>query len=316
MRNETKVGLLTITAVVLLIIGYSFVSGNKIFSTSDTYYAVYKQVNGLKASNPVFINGYRIGEVKDIHIADPRKPRILVKFSIKDKVQVPLGAKAQIYSSDLLGSKAIQLLVDTTTGDLHSPGDTLIADNQQSLKESISSELSPLRQKTSSLITQIDTLVGTVNTIMNEGGRDALASSINNFNRSLQNLESSTQELDRLLTDEKGELRQILSRTSSVAKNLDKQSKAINNTMGNLSKVSDSLAAANLKASLDTAGRAIGRFKSIVRKIDQEEGTLGKLVNDPQLYNNLERSSAELDSLLKDVQGRPGRYVKFPIIDF
>ena len=231
-------------------------------------------------------------------------------------MQVPLGAKAQIYSSDLLGSKAIQLLVDTTTGDLHSPGDTLIADNQQSLKESISSELSPLRQKTSSLITQIDTLVGTVNTIMNEGGRDALASSIDNFNRSLQNLESSTQELDRLLTDEKGELRQILSRTSSVAKNLDKQSKAINNTMSNLSKVSDSLAAANLKASLDTAGRAIGRFKSIVRKIDQEEGTLGKLVNDPQLYNNLERSSAELDSLLKDVQGRPGRYVKFPIIDF
>ncbi len=316
MRNETKVGLLAITAVVLLIIGYSYVSGNKIFSSSDTYYAVYRQVSGLQASNPVFINGYRIGEVKNIQITHPQEPRILVKFSVKDQVRVPKGAKAQIYSSDLLGSKAIQLLMDTTATSLHSPGDTLIADNQQSLKESISSELSPLRQKTSSLITQIDTLVGTVNTIMNEGGQDALASSIDNFNRSLQNLESSTQELDKLLSDEKGELRQILSRTSSVAKNLDEQSQAINNTMGNLSQVSDSLAAANLKASLDTAGRAIGRFRSIVRKIDQEEGSLGKLVNDPQLYNNLERSSAELDSLLKDVQGRPGRYVKFPIIDF
>lgn len=316
MRNETKVGLLAVVAIILLIVGYSYVSGRKLFSSTDRYFAVYKQVSGLQTSNPVFINGYRIGEVKDIHITRPSNPSITVAFSVNEEIQIPKGAKAQIYNSDLLGSKAIQLLVDTTASTLHHPGDTLLADNQESLTESISSELSPLKQKTSSLITQIDTLVGTVNTIMNEGGREALAGSIDNFNRSLQNLEHSTRELDQLMSNEKGQLRQILDRTSSVAQNLDQQSQSINNTLQNLSDISDSLAAAELKASLDTAGKAIGRMQSITRKIDQEEGTLGKLVNDPKLYNNLEQSSAQLDSLLKDIQGRPGRYVKFPIINF
>lgn len=316
MRNETKVGLLVVTAVVLLIIGYSYVSGRQIFSSTHTYYAVYDQVNGLQTSNPVLISGYRVGEVKEIQISDPSKPKILVEFTVKDDVQVPLGTTAQIYNSDLLGSKAVQLLVDSTNKKLHTHGDTLIADNQQSLTESISNELSPLKQKTSSLITQIDTLIRSVNIIMNEGGRDALAESIDNFNQSLQNLETSTEKVDNLLRDEQGDLQKTLSSISSVAENLDKQSKAINNTLSNLSNVSDSLAAANMKANLDTAGQAINRFHSIVQKIDEEKGTAGKLVNDPQLYYNLERSSAELDSLLNDIQRKPGRYVRFPIISF
>jgi phospholipid/cholesterol/gamma-HCH transport system substrate-binding protein len=316
LRNETKVGLLTITAIVLLIVGYSYVSGKKIFTTKSTYYAVYNKVSGLQVSNPVLINGYRIGEVEDIHITSPADPHILVAFTVKDDIQVPKGAKAEIYNADLLGSKAIRLIMDTTNQTLHKPGDTILSSTQQSLKETIKGELSPIKDKTASLITKIDTLVGNVNTVMNKGGRQALAKSIENFNQSLKNLEKSTRQVNNLLSDEQGDLRQVIKRASSVAKNLDQQSRAINNTMQNVSNFSDSLAAADLKASIDTANRAIKRFKSIMKKVDQGQGTAGKLVNDSQLYHNLEQSSGELDTLLKDLQKRPGRYVKFPIIDF
>ena len=316
LRNETKVGLLAVAAVVLLIVGYTYVSGRQIFSRKSTYYAVYPQVSGLQVSNPVLINGYRIGEVEDIHITSPANPDILVSFTVKDDVQVPQGATAQIYNADLLGSKAIRLLMDTNTRKLHQPGDTLMGGTQESLKETITNELSPLRDQASSLITKIDTLVGNINTVMNKGGRQALASSISNFNKSLQNLKGSTQQVEQLLSNEQGEFRQVLKKASSIAENLDNQSKAINNTMQNISNVSDSLAAADLKASMDTADQAIRRLNAIMGKIDSGKGTAGKLVNDPKLYHNLEQSSAELDSLLKDLQKRPGRYVKFPIFDF
>lgn len=316
MRNETKVGLLAVSAIVLLIVGYSYVSGKKIFTSKSTYYAIYNQVSGLQVSNPVVINGYRIGEVEDIHITSPTNPHIMVAFSVKDDIKVPKGAKAQIYNADLLGSKAIRLKMDSTSQELHKPGDTILSGTKASLKETIKKELTPLKDKTASLITKIDTLVGNVNTIMNKGGRQALANSIDNFNQSLENLENSTQQVNNLLSDEQGALRQVIRRASSVAKNLDQQSKAINNTMHNISNFSDSLAAADLKASIDTASRAINRFKSIMKKIDQGKGSAGKLVNDSQLYHNLEQSSAELDTLLKDLQKRPGRYVKVPIFDF
>lgn len=316
MRNETKVGLLTVAAVVLLVVGYSYVSGRKIFSSKSTYYAVYTQVSGLEVSNPVTINGYRIGEVEDIQITHPSDPNILISFKIQDDVQVPKGATAQIYSADLLGSKGIRLMMDTTTRKLHQPGDTLLSSTEQSLQESITNELSPIKNKTASLITKIDTLVNHVNQIMNKGGQKALSSSIDNFNKSLQSLERSSREVETLLSDEQGELRQLIKNASSIAENLDQQSASINNTMQNVSDFSDSLAAANLKSSLDTVTRAMNRFNSIMAKIDKGKGTAGKLVNDPKLYNNLEQSSAELDTLLKDLQDNPGRYVKFPIFDF
>jgi phospholipid/cholesterol/gamma-HCH transport system substrate-binding protein len=316
LRNETKVGLLAVAAIVLLIVGYSYVSGKKLFTTKSTYYAVYKQVSGLQISNPVVINGYRVGEVEDIQISSPSNPQIRVAFSIKNDIKVPIGAKAEIYNADLLGSKAIRLRMDTVSGDLHQPGDTLRSGTKSSLQETIKTELAPIKDKTASLITQIDTLVRNVNMIMNKGGRKALANSIDNFNQSLENLEKSTQQVNTLLSDEEGEFRQVIKRASSVAKNLDQQSKAINNTMQNISNFSDSLAASDIKASIDTANRAINRFKSIMKKIDQGRGTAGKLVNDTQLYRNLEQSSAELDTLLKDVRKRPGRYVKIPIISF
>ncbi len=316
LRNETKVGLLAVSAIVLLIIGYSYVSGKKLFTKKSTYYAVYNQVSGLQVSNPVVINGYRIGEVEDIHITSPSNPHILVAFSIKDDIQVPLDTKAEIYNADLLGSKAIRLKMDTISEAMHKPGDTIRSGTKSSLQQTIKNELAPIKNKTASLITQIDTLVRNVNMVMNKGGRQALASSIDNFNQSLENLEKSTNQVNNLLSDQEGDFRQMISKASSVAKNLDQQSKAINNTMQNVSKFSDSLAAANLKASIDTASRAMNRFKSIMKKIDRGSGTAGKLVNDSQLYYNLEQSSAELDSFLKDLQKRPGRYVKVPIFDF
>ena len=207
-------------------------------------------------------------------------------------------------------------MMDTTTRKLHQPGDTLLSSTEQSLQESITNELSPIKNKTASLITKIDTLVNHVNQIMNKGGQKALSSSIDNFNKSLQSLERSSREVETLLSDEQGELRQLIKNASSIAENLDQQSASINNTMQNVSDFSDSLAAANLKSSLDTVTRAMNRFNSIMAKIDKGKGTAGKLVNDPKLYNNLEQSSAELDTLLKDLQDNPGRYVKFPIFDF
>jgi len=185
LRNETKVGLLAVVAITFLIFGYGIISGNRLFNTSDYYFAHYNRVNGLQESNPVTMKGFKIGEVEEIKILEPQKTGLLVKFSIKEDIDVPLGSVAQIYNSSLLGSKAIQLLMEDNNKRFHKPGDTLKGDNEQSLTESLSSELSPLKTKTVGFIEAMDTMVSTVNAIMEEGGKKDLQATLTDFRETI-----------------------------------------------------------------------------------------------------------------------------------
>ena len=315
LRNETKVGLLAVVSLTLLIIGYGLVSGNKLFSTTNDYYAIYKKVNGLQEANPVFLRGYRVGEIEAIKIIDPQDPSILVKFSVQEDIKVTKGSTAQIYSSDILGSKAIQLLINKKATTYHQSGDTLKGESTLSLTESLSNEISPLKTKTTSLITAVDTLIGSLNAIMAEGGKEQLQRSVRNFSASLENLASSSRRLDTMIRQEQGQLHKILKQTSELTKSLNASSEEITNTMKNISNVSDSLAAADIKKSLDEAKRTISSVNKIVKKVDKGQGSLGKLLNDENLYNNLESSTSNLDSLVKDIKANPQRYIHFSIMN-
>lgn len=313
-RYETKVGLLIAVAIVLLIVGYSIVSGHNIFSPTHKYYGVYERVDGLNESNPVHLNGYQVGQVESIKIMGPNNQSILVKFSVKKDLEIPQGSIAQIYSADLLGSKAIQLLMEKG-GRHHEPGDTLVAEHKLSLSESISEEIDPIKRKTVSLANTIDSLIANISSVLNEGARQDLKKSFASLNRSMRNIEGATRKIDTLVNKERARLQKIFRHTESITENLKNNNEAISNTFSNLSRVSDTLSKVEIQKTVKQAQAALESINEVTRKVNKGEGSLGELVNNKTLYQNLENSSQKLDELVEDLKTNPGRYLQFSVFN-
>ena len=318
MRKETKVGLMAAIAIVLLIFGYGVISGDQVFSSKKYYYAHYDRINGLQASNPVTLKGHRIGEVEGIQLIQRHQGGngLLVKFSIKKAIDIPQASEARIYSSSLLGSKAVKLLFDSNRQASYEPGDTLKGTNAASLTESLNQQLDPLKKKTKGFIQTMDTMVSTINSIMEEGGKEDLQASLKNFRNSLNNLTNTTKSLNNMVNKEGGNIEGIINNTQAITEDLKQNTGKIDNTLTNISNISDSLASADIKNTLSQADSMANRLNRIAGKIDKGEGSAGKFINNDSLYRNLESTSKELNQLVKDLQNNPGRYLNFSILNF
>ncbi len=315
-RNETKIGLLTIVALGLLVFGYSVISGSQIFSSNNHYYARYEQINGLEVSHPVMLKGYQIGKVKEINILEPKESGLMVRFTADKEIKIPKGSKAEIYRSSLLGSKAIQLLMEDKSEGFLKPGDTLKGKNL-SLAESLRNQFSNSDNKNNSgIVSRVDTMIKTINDIFQEGGKKDLQESLKDFRQSIASLNRSTKSIDTIISKEKGNFQRILDNTATLTENLKANTKEIDNTLKNLSSVSDSLAKADIKQTLTKTDSIASRLNRVIKKINKGQGTAAKLVNNDSLYRNLESTSKALDRLVKDLNENPGRYLNFSIINF
>lgn len=311
MRNETKVGLLAVISIGLLIFGYGVISGNKVFSSKYHYYAEYDKINGLQISNPVMMNGYQIGEVDDIMIRNPQKGGLLVKFSIKDKVDIPKNSVAKIYNSSLLGSKALKLNMVDSVEAFHRPGDTLRGENELTLSE----QLSPMKTKADTILSAIDTMVSTVNAVMREGGKENIKASLTNFRKSIENLNSISDSLNALIASKSGSFKKIIDNTATITENLKANTKQIDKTLNNFSNISDSLADSDIKGTLAKTDSFAEQLNTIAGKVNEGDGSASQFINNDTLYRNLEKTSEELDKLVKDLQENPNKYLNFSIMN-
>ncbi len=310
-RNETKVGLLAVVSIVLLIFGYSVISGNKIFSSKHYYYAQYKKINGLQLSNPVMLNGYKIGEIENIGIENPTKGGLLVRFSVKKKVKIPKKSVAKIYNSSLLGSKALKLELADSVDVFHKPGDTMRGENELTLSE----QLSPIRTKADTILSAIDTMVSTVNAVMREGGKQNIKASLANFRQSIENLNNISDSLNSLLVSKSDNFRKVINNTAAITDNLKANTKQIDNALNNFSNISDSFADSDIKATLAKTDSFAEQLNAIAGKVNEGNGSAAQFINNDTLYNNLEKTSRELDNLVKDLQNNPAKYLNFSIMN-
>jgi len=301
-KKEIGIGLIFIVALVLFIWGFSFLKGFNLFKEQRVVYAVYQQVSGLSRANPVSINGLKVGQVSDIYFEPGFSGNIIVKLTIETQIPIPRNSIALIYSSDLMGSKAIDLKLGNDSLYIKN-GDTLATKVEASLKEAVNQQIQPLKAKAEELIVSIDSVVTVIKQIFSEKARENLTSSLASVQKTFENLENASFNLDQMIAAEKVRFGEIMYNLESI----------IDNMLSNFSTLSDSLAKAKIPQTFANINRVVGDVAGIVDKINNGEGSIGMLVNDEALYNDLQRSAEQLNLLLEDIRINPKRYVRFSL---
>ena len=296
--KEVKTALLAIVAVILLIFGYSFLKGKNLLDSSRTFHAVYDDVEGLSPSSPVTINGLRVGNVTKIGFLD-RSGKLVVSFNIDNDFPFSKNSTAQIYGGGLIGGKSVAIIPEYEQGNLAESGDTLPSEIEEGLLELVNERLTPLQEKIEIAIESADSLITSVNDILNPESRDNIKQSFEDLSVTMSSLSNSAQSVEGILNNNTDKLNRTFT-------NLDEMS-------GNLNDFSDTLSQVDLNRMVNDLETVVADFQRITDKINNGEGTAAKLLNDPSVYNNLEEATRQLDELIQDVKLNPKRYVHFSI---
>lgn len=299
--KETKIGIIAVIIIAVFIWGFNFLKGKNIISSNKSFYAVYNNIDGLEEASPVFINGFKVGVVESIKLHKLDQSKIVIKFSLEKSINLPLNSKAIIYPATLIAGKALKLEFSDSK-DFHLNGDTIIGDLEIDLISSLSDELLPVKNKIENLVVSLDSVLAIFDNQRKE-----------NLKESLDNINKITTNLNELIEGENSKLAVILSNAESISTNLKKNNDQITNILTNFSNISDSIEHANIKTTILNANKTLAEFNSIAGKINKGEGTIGMLINNDSLYNNLNNLAADLDSLVIDLNENPKRYVHFSL---
>lgn len=304
--NETKIGALTAVAITVLILGYNFLRGNDILSREQRFYAAYSHVDGLNVSKPVLVNGFQIGRVSDMKLQP--SGRTIVEFKINKDYPIPDNSVARLISTDLLGNKAIEFELGNSTVYAENK-DTLRANVERSLAEAVQ----PVQKKAENIIAKMDSLLTSVNTILNPSFQKNVDRSFKSIATTLETIEGTTKKVDGLVGTEGGRIGKILSNFESISSNLRNNNDHISHIVSNFDQLSNQVAKTNIQETLTNANKAMTDLQAAINKINNGTGSIGLLLNDDKLYNNLNSSAADLDKLMQDLKANPKRYVSFSI---
>lgn len=310
--KELKVGILFIAGLALLFWGYNFLKGKNIFGTQRTFYAIYDNVNGLKPSNLISINGLEIGQVKDVYFEENNSGRIVVMLAVSIDFPIPKNSIARIFSSDLMGSKEVAIVLGDSK-ELIMTGDTLKSDAEASLKEEVNRQVQPLKKKAEDLLGSIDSVATILKIIFNESARDNLTKSFANIEKTFHTLQYTTMKVDTLISEESNRLSHIIANIDSITSKLNKNKDEISNIITNFSSISDSLVKSDIVTTIANTNKAIGEIAVILEKINKGEGSIGALIHNDSLYFHMEKSMSDLNKLLEDIKKNPKKYVRLSI---
>ena len=304
--NETKIGALTAIAITILILGYSFLRGDDVFSGTNKFYAIYDKVDGLSVSKPVLVNGFQIGRISKMRLL--QDGRTIVELKIDHQYKVPKNTLAKLASTDLLGSKVI--VFEYGNSNIYAEdNDTLRAGIQGSLSES----LQPIQAKAESLINKLDSALASINKILNPNFQKNVDRSFLSIANSLQTLEGTTKKIDALVSTQTVHINGIMANTETVSSNLKNSTTHLTAITENFDKVSRDIASSNLKQTLDNANKAMSDLQAVISKVNSDKGSLGLLLNNDKMYNNLTNATRHLDSLFIDIKAHPKKYVSFSV---
>ncbi len=313
MKKEVKIGIIVLLAIGVFIYGFNFLRGHNLFNPQRKLFAVYPKIDGLLEANPLLLNGFKVGQVSKIELRDQDgKYDVLVTFFISSDVDIPANSTAKIVSSDLLGSKAVELVFSKKT-DYVKDGDFLIGESEDDIKTSVNKQIAPLQKKAEQLISSIDSVMQVVTQVMNANVRQNLITSFESIKNTIITLEHTTYKVNTLLSKEQYAIADIIQKVSSITTNIEKNNEKLSNVINNFSNISDSLAKANVKKTIEETNKALSDANLILAQINSGQGTMGKLIKNDSLYNNLNKSSEDLDKLLKDLRINPERYMHISV---
>jgi phospholipid/cholesterol/gamma-HCH transport system substrate-binding protein len=298
LSREIKTAFLVIVGVLLFIFGFSFLKGKSLFKKDKIIYTVYEEVEGLVEGAKVTINGLVIGKIMKIDFL-PNTTRILITMSVRSELDFSPQSEAILYEAGLIGGNAIQIDPVFDSKIKVKSGDTLVSALKPGLTELINKQIEPLQLKIENMLTSADSLFIGVGNILNNDSQENLKSI-------LKNLSLSTSKIN----DASISLVDILKKNQS---NINITFENFAETSDNLKTITDSISQANLAVAINKFMNTIESLDGIVATIESGNGTMGKLVKDETLYQNLSQASKELEDLLSDLKSHPKRYVHFSL---
>jgi phospholipid/cholesterol/gamma-HCH transport system substrate-binding protein len=297
--NETKVGILTVVALALLIVGFNFLKGKNVFSNEKHLYAVFYDLGSLKKSNEVKMKGLPVGAVYNYTEIDKNLSGIIVTITMKRDVNIPKDSKATI-EAELLGSTYINIAQGKATEYLQD-GDTLVTDMASSLLSDVKAQINPTLTKVRDAIDSLKMVLSGVSNLFEKDTKGNISEIINN-------LKEATVSLKTLLNTESGPLSGTLSNVNSITSNLKKNNDSITATISSIKNTADKFSRLEVQPTIDTLQATISAFKELLSKVNTNDGTLGLLMRDRQLYDKLNDVMLALEVLLDDVRVHPKRY--------
>lgn len=292
--KEIKIAITAILAIIIVYFGIVFLKGLKLFTTDNIYYVEMKNVGGLNKSDIVVANGMSIGQVKEITY-DARKQTLAVAVELNEGFALPRGSHANI-TKEMLGSPKLNIILGTNPDLMLSRGDTIPGEAGGDLMSAAADMLPQLKQ----LMPRLDSIVTAVNTLAND---PTLTEALHNMQYISANLKTTTDHVNHLMSTD---IPAIMKQTHGIMANLE-------NTTTDISQIDIPQLAQTANQTLQTANQAMADINQITTKLNNPNSTLGRLINDPSVYNHLDSTMTNASRLLEDLRLNPKRYVHFSL---
>lgn len=299
--REVKLGLLGTLTLFLFIWGIAYLKGKDIFSSQLTIYSEFGNVTGLVETNPVIVSGVKIGQVDEISFHPDGSGRIIVSMILNKEIGIPKNSVAHLKGADFMGFREIELIIGDAPATV-SNGDTIVSRTSTSLLEDAGQQLAPVKEQAEVLLARVDSVLAAIQYVFSEDIQ-------NNLTQSIESLKNTMVTIDK----QSGRLDAIMANAESITTNLKDNNESITNIIQNFSSISDTLAALEIARTMAEVNTTMESLSGTMEKIQRGEGSIGLLVNDDALYQNLETSSKKLDLLLEDIRLNPRRYINVSV---
>ena len=289
--KEIQIALVAVVGIIVLYFGLQFLKGMTLFSTDNRYFVKFQDVSGLSVASPIFANGYRVGVVETIDFNYGNTSEIVASIGVDKNMQVPKGSRAEI-ATDLMGNVKVQLVLGNVADGVVAPGDTITGGQQVGAMGKAADMIPTIQQ----MLPKLDSILASVNTLLAD---PAIASSLHNVDQIIANLSRTSQDLSQLTAQLNRQMPQMLKNADGVLANTNQITKNLNEL--------------DIAATMTSVNTTLKNVEQMTATLNSKEGTLGLLMRDPGLYNNLNSTMMHADSLMMDLKQHPKRYVHFSV---
>ena len=287
------------TGLVMTIFSFNYLKGINLLEKSRHFLVVYENVEGLVASNPVTINGFKIGNVQKINLSADGTNRLEIKLMIDNEVEFSKSSKAELYETGLIGGKAIAIIPNYEDSSIAENGDYLQGTIKPGLTELVNQKLTPLQDKLESAIQNADNVMLNINELLSDETKTSLQQSILNFKNISESLYETTNNVNSIILKNSNTIENSLNNIESSSKNINE--------------ITQSVSDANVSDLILKLNSTVTNFNLALGKINNGNGSISKLLENDAIFNNLEKATSELEALINDIKANPNRYIHFSI---
>ncbi len=297
--RELKTGVFAVVSILLFILGFQYMRDSKLFQVSREFHVVYPNVVGLERSAAVTINGMKVGKVSDIKLINSQGDAVMVTFIIEDDFEFSKSSVIKIYRSGIIGGNNLAVLTNGSDPMIAQAGDTLVGALESGMIDGLIEKFTPIEKSLLSTLTKVDSVMLDLDQVLDQAAKRHLRQSMADLSSTMDQLNQTATSLNTLVQHNEAYLNNTFA--------------DLGRTASNMAKITDSIALINSATLLNDLSESMNALKQITAAMASGEGTLGALINDPSLYQNLEQVTKEAQKLVEDIKAQPKRYVHFSL---